>query len=70
MLKVVSPLGNEWTRIAVPGIRKRVIMDVGHRGLSSGHFSHNKMVSLITQHFTWPGIRRDVRVYCKPVQSA
>ena len=61
--KLADP-GREFTRVVVPSCRRKEILDAGHRGLAGGHFSHNKMVSMITQHFTWPGLRKDVREYC------
>ena len=39
------------------------MLDVDHRGLIVGHFSHNKMADSLSQHFTWPGIRKDIRAY-------
>ena len=61
--KLADP-GREFTRVVDSSCRRKKILDAGHRGLAGGHFSHNKMVSMITQHFTWPGLRKDVREYC------
>ena len=49
------------------------MLDVGHRGLIGGHFSHNKMADNLSQHFTWPGIWKDIRAYrsaCAECQRA
>ena len=62
-VKVADP-GREWTREVVPTPRRREVLDVDHRGLSGGHFSHNRMVGSLRQYFTWPGVRRDARSYC------
>ena len=62
-VKLVDPR-REWMRVVVPYCRRREVIDVGHRGLAGGHFSHNKMVASITQHLTWPGLRKDVKAYC------
>ena len=61
-IKLAEP-GREWTRVVVPFCRRREVLDVGHRGLIGGHFSHNKMTDSLSQHFTWPGIRKDIRAY-------
>ncbi len=61
-IKLAEP-GREWTRVVVPFCRIREVLDVGHRGLIGGHFSHNKMADSLSQHFTWPGIRKDIRAY-------
>ena len=54
----------EFIRIVVPSPRKNDILDVAHRGLASEHFRHSRMVGSLKQHFTWPGMRRDIRQYC------
>ena len=71
-IKLAEP-GREWTRVVVPFCRRREVLDVGHRGLIGGHFSHNKMAYSLSQHFTWPGIRKDIRAYrsaCAECQKA
>ena len=40
------------------------MLDIGHRGLIGGYFSHNKMADSWSQQITWPGIRKDIRAYC------
>ena len=61
--KLADP-GRQCTRVVVPTCRHKEVLDVGHRGLAGGHFSHNKMVISLSQHFTWPGLRKDARAYC------
>lgn len=56
--------GQEWVRVVVPKLRRREVLDAGHRGLAGGHFSHNRMTGSIRRSFTWPGMIRDVRRYC------
>ena len=62
-MKLADP-GRQWTRVVVPTCRRKEVLDVGHRGLAGGHFSHNKMVISLSQHFTWPGLGKDARAYC------
>ena len=62
-VKMADP-GREWTRVVVPTPRRREVLDVAHRGLAGGHFSHNRMVGSWRQYFTWPGMQRDARSYC------
>ena len=40
------------------------MLALGHSGLVAGHFSHNKMRPALTEHFTWPGIKQDIKEYC------
>ena len=60
----VADPGREWTRVVVPTPRRKEVLDVAHRGLANGHFSHNIMVGSLRQYFTWPGMRRDAWSYC------
>ena len=64
MHKKGSELGKKWLRVVVPSVRRQQILDLAHKGLAGGHFSHNKMVVSLQPHFTWPGIRKDTRQYC------
>ena len=61
----MSDVGKEWLRVVVPSDRRQQVLDVAHKGLAGGHFSHNKMVASLQPHFTWPGIRKDARQYCR-----
>ena len=54
-------LGRELVRIVVPKQRRLHLLDLGHRGLVDSHFSHNKMRPALTEHFTWPGIKQDIK---------
>ena len=40
-------------------------MDVVHRGLVGGHFSHCRMTGILRNTFTWPGMSKDIRDYCQ-----
>ena len=57
--------GIECVRVVVPKVRRKEILDAAHRGLVGGHFSHNKMVATMRNVFTWPGMNRDTRDYCR-----
>ena len=53
-------LSRELVRVVVPKQRRLHLLELGHRGLVAGHFSHNKMRPTLTEHFTWP----DIKEYC------
>ena len=57
-------LGRELVRVVVPKQRRLHLLDRDHRGLVAGHFSHNRMRPALTEHFTWPGIKQDIKQYC------
>ena len=57
-------LGRELVRVVVPKQRRLHLLDLGHRGLVAGYFSHNKMRPALTEHFTSPGIKQHIKEYC------
>ena len=60
-VKEVVP-GRETKCLCVP--RRRDLLEVAHKSLFSGHFSHNKMAECLLAHYTWPGLCTQVRRYC------
>ena len=56
--------GQEWARAVVSRLHRKEILDTGHKGLVGSHFSHKRMKGSI-RSFTWPGMIRDVRRYCR-----
>ena len=46
----MSDVGKEWLRVVVPSDRRQQVLDVAHKGLAGGHFSHNKMVASLQPH--------------------
>ena len=48
-----------------PRMHRREIVNTSHKGLVGGHFSHRRMIESIRRLFTWPGMIRDVRIYCR-----
>ncbi|XDV29315.1 hypothetical protein PO909_032452 [Leuciscus waleckii] len=58
---------NEWNdieQIVMPSGNRRVILSVAHDGVS-GHLGVTKTFGRVLRHFFWPGLKRDVRRYCK-----
>ena len=65
--------GREVARIVVPFAKRSEVISVGHKGLVSSHFSHNKMASHVKQSFTWVDQERYVREFyatCPECQKA
>ena len=62
-VKLIIP-GKAVQRVVVPQLRRREILELTHKGLVGGHFSHKKMTECLLQHFTWPGLRSEVKRYC------
>ena len=57
-------LGREVQRVVVPTPRRRQILEITHKDLIGGHYSHKRMIECLLHNFTWPGLRRDVKMYC------
>ena len=62
-VKVVAP-SREVKRLCVPVNRRRDLLEVAHKGLVGGHFSHNKMSVCLLLNYIWPGLRTEVKKYC------
>lgn len=58
----------EWQvvyQIVVPNKYRREILSLAHQNPFSGHLGINKTTLKVLQHFYWPGLRRDVKQFCK-----
>ena len=53
-------LGRELVRVVVPKQRRLQLLDLCHRGLVAGQQDD----AHFTEHFTWPGIKHDIKEYC------
>ena len=57
--------GELWRRLVVPRERRNEIMRIAHSSLTGGHFSSRKTEGSLKRVFTWPGISRDAKNWCK-----
>ena len=57
--------GEQLVRIVVPGCRHRKVLQVSHSCLTGGHFSNWKTEAALKRAFTWPGVSRDVKIWCR-----
>lgn len=60
-----DPEGDSTSQIVVPRELRVDLMHWGHDDLTAGHLSEKKTIDRLKQHFTWPGIRRDVQLHCR-----
>lgn len=59
---------DDWSivlQIVVPQVFRSVILGLAHDNPLAGHLGVNKTYNRILRHFFWPGLKRDVRQYCK-----
>ena len=63
---------NTWmacSQIVAPStIRQRLLL-IAHDTPLAGHVGIRKTLSLLTRHFYWPGIQKDVANYCKTCET-
>jgi len=52
------------TAYVPPSLRRRVI-SLCHDTVTSGHFYYWKTLHLVKKYFIWPGMRKDIQVYCE-----
>lgn len=57
--------GEEIKTIVVPKVLQTKILSLGHEVPMAGHFGVKKTQERITEHFSWPGITKDVRIFCQ-----
>ena len=60
-----SEHGEEWKRVVVPIERRREILKLSHSSMTGGHFSLRKTEGILRRVFTWPGVARDVKAWCR-----
>lgn len=56
-------------QLVVPRELRANVLKTAHDGVMSGHFGIRKTTDKILSQFYWPGLRRDVRNYCKSCDS-
>lgn len=53
------------TQIVVPKMHRHEILKLAHDNPLAGHLGVNKIYDCVLQCFFWPGLKWDVRQYCK-----
>ena len=62
-----SPADQHWMmkrQVVVPRRYRRRLMELAHESIWSGHLGVAKILSKVTSHFFWPGIKKDVAEHC------
>ena len=52
-------------QLVLPGKNREMVMGTGHSIPLAGHLGRTKTLKSILQQFWWPGISKDVGVFCK-----
>ena len=51
--------------VAVPASLRHKLFEEAHGGLFSGHLREAKIYSQLRKHYWWPGMRSDIRKWCR-----
>ena len=61
----VTPESENELLIVVPRQLRNDLLRWAHDDVTAGHLNDKKSLDRLLQHFTWPGVRRDVQLYCR-----
>ena len=56
---------NKTLRVIPPVAKRRELFDGVHSGQFGGHLRDAKMHSILSKHYWWPGMRKDIRTWCR-----
>ena len=62
------PASDEWrvvSQIVVPEEYRMDVLRLAHEAPMAGHLGINKTYLKILQHFYWPGLKKDVKLFCR-----
>ena len=54
----------EGTQLVVPDILRQRLFNAGHSGPLAAHLGSERMLAQLRQHYYWPGMRRDIQLWC------
>ena len=63
-----TPANDEWrviSQIVVPSEYRIEVLHLAHEAPMAGHLGINKTYQKIMQHFYWPGLKKDVKLFCR-----
>ena len=60
-----SEQGDLWRRLVIPQPRRKDILRLSHSSSTGGHFSHRKTEGAPRRVFTWPGVSKEVKAWCR-----
>ena len=49
----------------MPVTRRKELLKLSHSSLTGGHFSVRKTEGALRRLFTWPGVARDIKKWCR-----
>jgi hypothetical protein len=62
---VSSKLATECDQVVVPVKLRPQMLDMAHSIPAAGHLGMAKTLARLTQHFFWPSIKKDVKMFCR-----
>ena len=68
-----TPASEEWrvvSQIVVPVKYRMDVLHLTHEAPMAGHLGINKAYYKILQHFYWPGLKKDVKLFCRSCHTS
>ena len=63
-----APASHDWKvvyQVVIPKKRQHDILSLAHESPMAGHLGIKKTYRKVLDHFYWPGIRKDVKAFCR-----
>lgn len=61
----MTPTGEQLRQLVIPRTRQRKVIKVVHSIPLAGHLGRRKTTQRVLQWFFWPGVNRDIAMYCR-----
>ena len=55
---------SDGTQLVVPDVLRQRLFESVHSGPLAAHLGSERMLAQLRQHYYWPGMRRDIRLWC------
>jgi len=55
----------EGTQLVVPDVLRQRLFNVAHSGPLAEHLGSERMLAQLRQHYYWPGMRREIQLWCR-----
>jgi len=69
LVRLVREKPNNNTQLLVPQILQRRLFGAAHSGPLAANLGAQRMLLQLTQHYYWPGIKREIDTWCLECQS-
>ena len=65
-----APASEQWSKIVVSENYRMNILHLANEAAMAGHLGINKTYHKLLQHFYWPGLKKDVKSFCRTCNTS